>query len=130
MHALPHPSPEPRPSSHSSPSTKPVYTTPSAPLQVPDLDGGLGGSAQPVAVGGEAQGVDDVTSVQGVQALALRQVPQHGNTILATGGAQGAIGGDSHGVDVASVADQVVLQLAVGQVPHLDLWAWRKRFTW
>ena len=63
-------------------------------LQVPDLDGGLGGGAQPVAVGGEAQGVDDVAGVQGVQALALGQVPQHGHAVLGwetrVGGWQGA----------------------------------------
>ena len=48
----------------------------------PDLDAGLGGGAEPVAVGGEGEGVDDVTGIQGVQALALSQVPQHCNAIL------------------------------------------------
>ena len=32
-------------------------------LQIPDLDAGLGGSAQPVAARGEAQGVDDVATL-------------------------------------------------------------------
>ncbi|GIL85543.1 hypothetical protein Vretifemale_14047, partial [Volvox reticuliferus] len=88
--------------------------------QIPDLDGRLGGSAQPVAVRREAQAMDDVTGIQAVQALALSQVPQHGNAVLAAGRAQRAVGGDGHGVDVASVANKIVLQLAVGQVPHLD----------
>ena len=39
---------------------------------------------------------------------------------LSTGGAQGAVGGDGHCVQVAGVTDVVGLQLAVGQVPHLD----------
>ncbi len=46
------------------------------------LDAGLCGSAQPVAVGGEAQSMNDITSIQTVQPLALCQVPQHGNTVL------------------------------------------------
>ncbi len=46
------------------------------------LDAGLCGSAQPVAVGGEAQSMDDITSIQTVQPLALCQIPQHGNTVL------------------------------------------------
>ena len=37
----------------------------------PDLDAGAGGGTQPVSVGAEAQGVDDVTSVQRVQVLAF-----------------------------------------------------------
>lgn len=88
-------------------------------LKVPDLDGGGGGGNQPVSVGREHQGVDDVTSLQHVQASALEQVPEHGHAVLATGGAQGAIGGHGHGVEVAVVAGQVVLEAAVGQGPHL-----------
>ena len=42
----------------------------------------LGSGAQPVAVGGEDQRVDDLAGVQAVQALALSQVPQHGNSVL------------------------------------------------
>ena len=45
-------------------------------------DAGLRGGAQPVSVGGEAQGMNDITSIQAVQPLALSQIPQHGNTIL------------------------------------------------
>lgn len=46
------------------------------------LDAGLCGSTQPVSVWGEAQGMDDITSIQRVQPLALSQVPQHSHTIL------------------------------------------------
>lgn len=48
----------------------------------PDLDAGAGGSAEPVAVGAEAQRVDDVPSIQSVQVLAFVQVPQHGLAVL------------------------------------------------
>ena len=51
-------------------------------MTYPDLDAGSGGSTQPVAVGAEAQGVDDVSSVQGVEVFAFVQVPQHGLAIL------------------------------------------------
>ena len=48
----------------------------------PDLDAGTSGSTQPVTVGTEAEGIDGVTTVQGVKVLAFIQVPQHGLTIL------------------------------------------------
>lgn len=88
-------------------------------LQVPDLDALGRGGAEPVAVGGEDQGVDDVAGVQGVEALAFVQVPEHGGAVLAAGGAEGAVGGDSHNVQVARVANEVLLELAVGQIPDL-----------
>lgn len=88
--------------------------------QIPDLDRGSVGHAQPVAVGREAQGVDDVVVLQSVQVLAVIEVPQQGLGVLATWGAQGAIGRDGHRVQVAVVAVVVVLQLAVSQVPDLD----------
>jgi len=92
-------------------------------LEVPDLDGLLGSSDQPVPVGGEDHGVDDIISVQRVQVLALRQIPKHGNAILSTRGAQRAIGRDGDGVEVASVLLEGVLkQLGlVLEVPYLDL---------
>jgi len=40
-------------------------------LKIPDLDAGLGGGNQPETVRREDHGVDDVTSFQGVKALAL-----------------------------------------------------------
>lgn len=88
-------------------------------LEVEDDDAGGGGSAEPVAVGGEDESVDLVVGVERVEVLGLVQVPQHGGAVLATGGAQRAIGGDGHGVDVAGVADVVSLQLAGGELPDL-----------
>ena len=54
----------------------------SVPSTYPDLDGRPSGSAQPVAVGGEAHGADVIASIQSVQVLALIQVPQHGLSFL------------------------------------------------
>jgi len=89
-------------------------------LQIPDLNDGPGGGAQPVTVGREAQGVDDVIVVQGVQVLAVIQIPEHGLGVLAAGGAQGTVGAHGHGVQVAVVTNVVGLQLAVLQRPDLD----------
>ena len=51
--------------------------------------------------------------------LAVVQVPEHGLTVLATTGAQAAVGGHGDGVQVSTVAHVVGLQLAVRQVPYL-----------
>ena len=90
-------------------------------LQVPDLDAGRGGGAQPVTVGGEDQGVNDIITLalQGVQVLALVQVPEHGDTITSTGSAKGTIGGNGDGVNVTGVSDVVGAQLALGKLPDL-----------
>jgi len=61
-------------------------------VQVPDLDGSGGGSAEPVAVGAEDEGVDDVTGLEGVEVLGGVQVPEHDSGVLATGGAESAVG--------------------------------------
>lgn len=88
--------------------------------QVPNLDGRAVGDAQPVAVGREAQSVDDVVVVQGVQVLAVIQVPQQGLAVLSSGCAQRAVRRDGDGVQVSVVSVVVQLELAVGQVPDLD----------
>lgn len=85
--------------------------------QIPDLDGWSVGDAQPVAVWREAQGIDDVVVVQGVQVLAIIQIPQQGFAVLATRCAQRSIGRDSDGVQVSIVPVVVQLQFAVCQIP-------------
>ena len=72
-------------------------------------------------VGAEGEGIDGISMVQGVEVLAIIEVPQHGLGVLATGSAEGTVGGHGDRVQVAGVADVVGLQLAVGQVPHLDI---------
>ena len=91
-------------------------------LQIPDLDAGGSGSAQPVTVGGEDQSVDDIITLalQGVQVLALVQVPEHGDTITSTRGAERTIGRNGDSVDVTRVSDVVGAQLALGKLPDLS----------
>ena len=90
-------------------------------LQIPDLDDGASGSTEPVSVGREGESVDLVTSLEGVKGLGLlgSNVPELGLAVSATGSAEGTVGGDVDGVEVASVASVVSLQLAVGKVPDL-----------
>merc|ERR1711881_59898 len=91
-------------------------------LEIPDADAHVGGGAEPVPVGGEAESVDDVTLLawERVEALALVKVPEHSDAVLAAGGAEGAVGRHGHSVDVARVPNKVGAELAVSEVPHLD----------
>jgi hypothetical protein len=89
-------------------------------LKVPDLDLLISCSAQPVTVGGEAKAVDDLTSIKTVETLALVQVPEHSGTVLTTRSTEGSIRGYAYGVKVSGVSDEVVAELAVGQIPNLD----------
>ncbi|DAZ95999.1 TPA: hypothetical protein N0F65_009300, partial [Lagenidium giganteum] len=89
-------------------------------LEVPDLDARGGGSAQPVAVWREHQGVDDVAGDEGVETLAFVEVPEHGSAVLAARSADRAIWRHGDRVEVTLVAEQVGAELTVGQVPDLD----------
>jgi hypothetical protein len=88
-------------------------------LEVEDLDRRGGGGAEPVPVGGEDEGVDDVSGLEGVEVLALVQVPEHGDAVLATGSGERSVGRDGEGVDVTGVAEVVGLKLALGKLPNL-----------
>jgi WD40 repeat protein len=90
-------------------------------FKIPNLDRWASGSAQPVAVGGEAKGVDGVGVIQSVQMLAIIEIPQHCFGVLATGGTQRTVGRHGYGVQVSGVSDVVGLEPAVGQVPDLDI---------
>ena len=59
--------------------------------------------------------------LQSVEMLVVSEVPEHGLAVLAAAGAQGAVGAEGDGVEVPSVTHVVGLQLAVGQVPDLDI---------
>jgi len=88
----------------------------------PDFDTRSSSSTQPVTVGAEAKGVDCITAtIKGVQVLALIEVPEHGLSVLSTGGTQGTIGRHGHRVEVTAVSMVVRLQLAVGQIPNLQV---------
>jgi len=90
-------------------------------FKIPNLDRWASGSAQPVAVGGEAKGVDGVGMIQSVQMFAIIEIPQHCFGVLATGGTQRTVGRHGYGVQVSGVSDVVGLEPAVGQVPDLDI---------
>lgn len=68
---------------------------------------------------GRAKVAHTLVRIVPVEPLALAEVPQHGHPVLAPTGAQGAIRRHRHCVDVPRVPQQVLPQLAVGQVPHL-----------
>lgn len=52
--------------------------------------------------------------------LALVEVPEHGLSVFASGGAEGTVWRNGDGVDVSGVSDVVGLQAAVSEVPDLD----------
>ena len=89
-------------------------------LMVENLDARCSRRAEPVAVGRENKGVDDVTGLERVEVLALVEIPEHGDTILTTGRRKGAIRGNRNGVDVTSVAVVVSLELKLGKLPDLS----------
>jgi len=89
-------------------------------FQIPDFDGGASGGAEPVSVGREGKGVDGVAAIQRIKMFAFVKIPEHGLAVLATGSAKRTVGRHGHRVQVTRVTDVVRLQLAVGQVPHLD----------
>ena len=63
--------------------------------------------------------MDFVAGGQGVEVFGFVEVPEHGGAVFAAGGAEGAVGGDGDGVDVAGVTDVVGLDAAGGEFPDL-----------
>lgn len=63
--------------------------------------------------------MDLIAGLEGVEVFRFIEVPEHGGAVFAAGGAEGAVGGDGHGVDVAGVADVVGLDAAGGEFPDL-----------
>ena len=64
--------------------------------------------------------MDLIASGQGVEVLGFVEVPEHGGAVFAAGGAEGSVGGNRHGIDVAGVADVVGLDAAGGELPYLE----------
>jgi len=89
--------------------------------QIPDLNSRFSCGAQPVSVGRESKSVDDVSGIEGVQVLAFVEIPELGSSVLTARSTERTIRGNSDGVDVVSVSREVGAELAVGQVPDLDL---------
>jgi len=106
-------------------------------FQIPNLDALGCGSAEPVSVGGEDKGVDNVTSLKRVKSLSFSKVPQHSNTIFTTRGTERSIWGDGHSVQISVVSREVGAEFAVAEGPNLhkliptsrnDNWGrWRRR---
>lgn len=88
-------------------------------LEVVDLDTRSSGSAQPVSVRREGQGVDLVTRHQRVEVRRRVKVPQDDGAILSSGGAQGSIRRDGDGGHVAGVTNVISLERGVLDVPDL-----------
>ena len=84
-------------------------------LEVPNLDGIVRGSTEPVSVGRKDETVDDFTSIKTVQTLAFIEIPEHGSTVLSTRSTERTIRRDTNSVEVASVSNKIVAELAVGQ---------------
>ena len=53
--------------------------------------------------------------------LALIKVPEHGDAVFATRSSKRAIGGNGDGVDVASVAVVISLELELLKLPDLSM---------
>lgn len=87
--------------------------------QVEDLDARRGRGAEPVAVGREDERVDVVAGLERVEVLALVEVPEHRDAVLAARRAERAVRRDGDGRDVAGVAEVVGLELALGELPDL-----------
>lgn len=88
-------------------------------LKVEDFDAAGSGSTQPISVWGENKGIDNIAGLQGIEVLALVQIPEHGDTVLATRCGKRTIGGNRNGVDVTGVAVVVGLQLELREFPDL-----------
>ena len=93
-------------------------------LKIEDFDAGGCCCAKPVAVGGEDEGVDDVTSLEGVEVLALVEVPKHGDAVLSAGGSERTVGRDGNSVVVTGVAVVVGLELELRELPNLSKKKW------
>ena len=88
-------------------------------FQVEYFDGRGGSSTEPVSVGREDERIDNVTGLERVQVFSIIEIPEHGDTVLATGSGEGSIWRHGKGVDVTSVAKVVGLELALVELPDL-----------
>jgi len=89
-------------------------------FQIPNLDSVLGSSAEPISGRRKDERIDDISSFEGVEGVALVQIPETSSSILASRSAESSVGRDSHSVDKTRVANQIVSELAVGKIPDFD----------
>merc|ERR1712170_36776 len=64
--------------------------------------------------------MDDLTSIQTVKTLSFVQIPKHSSSVLSSRSTEGSIWGYTYGVNVSSVSNKIVTELAVGQRPYLN----------
>lgn len=88
--------------------------------EVPHADAGLGSEDEPVLLGGEEHAVDGRLNVGLSEELAVDEVPDDGEAVLATGSEVGGLGGHVEGVDLSLVSHEGVLQAHGLVVPDLD----------
>lgn len=81
-------------------------------LQVPDLDTGIGGST---VDGTEAQGIDDIPTIECIKVLAFIEIPQHSLVIIASRRTEGFIQSNSHCVQIACMANVLVFSLQLAR---------------
>lgn len=86
----------------------------------PDFDWWTVCNAQPVTVWWEAESVDAVCVVQGVQMFAIVKIPEQSFGVFTTGCAQWTVWRNGDGVQVSVVTFVVDLEFAVGQIPYFD----------
>jgi len=90
-------------------------------LEVEDLDAVLGGSADPVLGGVENELINLTASLKLVHELALLEVIDEDGALLTGSGAEGTLGRNTDGAEVASGTSEVELQLEVlTKAPDLD----------
>lgn len=97
-----------------------IYICACVSMTYPDFDGWTVCNAQPVTVWREAQCIDAVIMVQGVQMFAIVQVPQQGFGIFTARCAQWTVWRNGYSVQVTVVSFVVDLKFAIGQIPDLD----------
>lgn len=96
------------------------HEPPPPPPPLSHLDASRGSGAQPVAVGRENEGVDDVSGIERVQALAFLEVPQHGGAVLASGGAQRTVRRHGHRVQVSGPIKSPLTQRGKTDIFHVE----------
>ena len=63
--------------------------------------------------------MDLISGLKRVEVFRFIEIPEHSGAILSTRGAEGSVGRDGDGVDVAGVANVVGLDPARGEFPDL-----------
>lgn len=88
-------------------------------LKIENFDTTGSGCTEPIAVRGEDQGINNISSLKRVQMFALVEIPEHCDAIFTTRCSKGAVRRNRDGVDVSSVPIVVGFQFELGKLPDL-----------